>query len=166
MGVPIVAPYLEKPKSDYLKGFIVRYFAMIDKDGKFVHSNADGSECAIYGFYISSDVEPLRMVYMTDSEFCKYRFSELDNLLIGINYMDALVENEEENKKRHVLNGHMELSTGVEFIRVTDRKHTLNNVIVCHMSDSNAEETTFYNEIRKVTQCNIRFARKGETYEL
>ena len=166
MGVPIVAPYLEKPKSDYIKGFVVMYFALTDSDGKFVHSNADGSECPVYGFFITSDVEPLRMVYITDCEFCKYRFSELDTLLLGINYMDSKIDNEEETKKRHILNGHMSLDTGVEFIKVCDREKTLKNVIVCHMSESNSDEKIFGSEIRKVTDSNIYFARKGEAYEL
>lgn len=166
MGIPIIAPYIEKPKSDYLKGFVVRYFALNDSDGRFVHSNADGSECPVYGFFITSDVEPLRMVYITDCEFCKYRFSELDTLLLGINYMDSKIDNEEETKKRHILNGHMSLDTGVEFVKVTDRKRTLRNVIVCHMSDSNSDIPEFEKAIRKVTQCNILFARKGKSYLL
>jgi len=166
MGIPIVAPYLEKPKSDYLKGFVVRYFTLTDSYGKFVHSNADGSECPIYGFFITSDVEPLRMVYITDCEFCKYRFSELDTLLLGINYMDSRIENEEETKKRHILNGHMSLDTGVEFIKVSDRKKTLKNVIICHMSESNSDEQVFKNEISKVTAANVSVARKGAVYEL
>ena len=166
MGIPIVAPYVEKPKSDYLKGFVVRYFALTDSDGKFVHSNSDGSECPIYGFFITSDVEPLRMVYMTDCVFCKYRFPELDTLLLGINYMDSKIDNEEETKKRHILNGHMSLDTGIEFIKVSDRKKTLKNVIICHMSESNSDEQVFKNEISKVTDANVNVARKGAIYEL
>ena len=166
MGVPIAAPYLEKPKSDYIKGFVVMYFALTDSDGKFVHSNADGSECPVYGFFITSDVEPLRRVYITDCEFCKYRFSELDTLLLGINYMDSKIDNEEKTKKRHILNGHMSLDTGVEFIKVCDREKTLRNVVICHMSESNSDEQIFGSEIRKVTDSNIYFARKGESYQL
>lgn len=167
MGIPIIAPYLEKPKIDQLKGgFVVRYFGLTDKDGHFVHSNGDSSECPVYGFYIASDKEPIRLVYITDAEFCKFRFSDINSLLIGINYMDSLVENEEEIKKRHVLNGHMSLDTAKEFIKTTDRKHTLDNVIVCHMSDSNSDIPTFEKEIRKVTECNIHFARKGKVINL
>ena len=166
MGVPIVAPYIEKPKTDALKGFIVRYFGLTNANGNFVHSNADGSECPIYGFYISSDVEPLRMIYITDAEFCKYRFSDVDNLLIGINYMDEKIIDEEEAKRKHILNGHMSLETGAEFVRITDRKHTLKNVIVCHMSETNSDEQIFYKALQNVTSCNIHFAKKGLVMDL
>ena len=166
MGVPIVAPYIEKPKVDALKGFIVRYFALTTVNGGFVHSNADGSECPIYGFYISSDVEPLRMVYITDAEFCKSRFSNVDNLLIGINYMDEKITDEEEAKKRHIINGHMSLETGTEFIRITDKKHTLKNVVVCHMSDNNSDEQIFHKTIQDATPSNIYFAKKGLAIDL
>lgn len=167
MGIKVIAPYLAKPKDDTLGGFIVRFFGLTNQEGHFVHSNADGSECPNYGFYISHDKEPLRMLYITDCEFIKYRFSEINNLLLGINYADECVAGDiDDNKRRHILNGHLELSTAREFIKVTDRKRTLKNIIVCHMSDSNSDEQLFEKEIRKVTDCNIRFARKGEIYQL
>ena len=168
MGIPIVAPYLEEPKINQLKGgFVVRYFGLTDKDGNFVHSNSDGSPCPNYGFYITSDNEPLRMLYITDCQYVKYRFAEIDNMLLGINYSDdTFADDFNEMKKLHVFNGHLELKTAAEFIKVTDCKHTLNNIIVCHMSESNSNEQTFYEAIRKVTQCNIRFAKRGGEYSL
>ena len=88
-------------------------------------------------------------------------------MLLGINYSDdTFADDMNEAKKNHVFGGHLELKTAVEFIKVTDRKRTLNNIIVCHMSESNSNEQTFYEAIRKVTECNIRFAKKGATYQL
>ena len=169
MGIPIVAPYMGKPKVDqFSKGyFFVQYFALTDKEGKFVHTNGDGSECPIYGFYIWHDKEPFRMVYVTDCEFIKWRFKGINNLLVGIDYMDEYLALEDnEAKKRHILSGHLELNTAVDFIKVTDRDHTLNNVIVGHLSESNSNTLTFEKAIRKVTQSNIYFARKGKSYQL
>ena len=167
MGVRIIAPYVEKPKDSNLGAFLVRYFALTNKDGTFTHSNGDGSECPIYGYIIMHDKEPLKMLYITDTEFVKWRFSNMNTLLIGIDYMDKYLEKEQnEFKKRHVLNGHMSLDTGVEFIKVTDRDKTLKNVIVGHLSDDNSDYELFENEICKVTDANVNVARKGAIYEL
>ena len=168
MGIPIIAPFKGKPKVDRLDGnFIVQYFALTDSDNNFVHTNGDGSPCPIYGFLIMHDKEPLKMLYITDCEFIKYRFKNIDNVLIGIDYMDEYLALEEnEAKKRHTLSGHLELKTATEFIKVCDREHTLNNVIVGHLSDSNSDIPTFEKEIRKVTECNIHFARKGKVINL
>lgn len=167
MGIPIVAPYVEKPKDSNLGAFIIRYFALTDKGGTFTHSNGDGSECPIYGYIIMHDKEPLKMLYITDTEFVKWRFSNMNTVLIGIDYMDKYLENEQnEIKRRHVLNGHMELKTGIDFIKVTDRDKTLKNVIVGHLSDDNSDHELFENEISKVTAANVSVARKGAVYEL
>lgn len=167
MGIKVIAPFREQPKDGSLGGFIVRYFPLNDKEGHFVHTNGDGSECPIYGFMIMHDKEHLKMLYVTDCQFIKYRFKGIDNLLIGIDYVDKYLENEgNEAKKRHILSGHLELKTAAEFIKVTDREHTLNNIIVGHLSDSNSDTPTFEREIRKVTQCNIHFARKGKVINL
>lgn len=167
MGVKIVAPYVSKPKDSYFGGFMVRYFALTNGDNTYVHSNADGSECPIFGYVILHDNEPLRMLYITDCEFVKWRFSNMNTLLIGIDYMDKYLENEQnEIKRRHVLNGHMELKTGIDFVKVTDRDKTLKNVIIGHLSESNSDYQIFENEISKVTDANVSVARKGAIYEL
>ena len=167
MGIPIIAPYLETPKDKSLGHYLVRYFALTDSENHFVHSNADSTECPIYGFFIVSDVEPVRLLYITDCEYVKYRFTDINNILIGINYADELLFDEDNSAKRkHVINGHMELKTGAEFIKITDRNHTLNNVIVGHMSDSSADIGLFAETLKKSTCCNIHFARKGASYEL
>ena len=167
MGIPIVAPYLEKPKSDYLKGFVVRYFALTDNEGTFTHSNGDGSACAIYGYIIMHDKEPLKMLYITDTAYVRWRFSNMNTLLLGIDYLDEKIVNEkDEFKRRHVISGHMELKTGIEFIKVTDRDKTLKNVIIGHLSEDNSDYNIFEDEISKVTNANVNLAKKGAIYEL
>ena len=167
MGIKIIAPYISKPDPYLGGGFMVTYFPLTDNTGKFVHSNGDSSECPVYGYLIEHDSEPLRMLYITDCEFVKWRFYKIDTVLIGIDYMDKYLENEQnEIKKRHVLSGHMSLNTGKEFIKITDRDKTLKNVIIGHLSESNSDYQIFENEISKVTDANVNVARKGVIYEL
>lgn len=167
MGIKIVAPYIEKPKDSNIGAFIVRYFALTDNEGTFTHSNGDGSACAIYGYIIMHDKEPLKMLYITDTAYVRWRFSNMNTLLLGIDYLDEKIVNEkDEFKRRHVISGHMELKTGIEFIKVTDRDKTLKNVIIGHLSEDNSDYNIFEEEISKVTNANVNLAKKGAIYEL
>ena len=167
-GIPIIAPYIEKPKVTHLGGgFMVQYFPLTDKDNHFTHTNGDGSECPIYGYVITHDVEPIKMVYITDCSLIKWRFKNVNTLLLGIDYADNFLESESnEVKKYHVLSGHLSLETGMDFIKVTDRDKTLKDVIIGHLSDDNSDHELFKNEISRVTDANVNVARKGAIYEL
>lgn len=167
MGIKVIAPYVEKPKDARFGGFFISYFPLTDNEDHFVHTNGDGSECPIYGYMIQHDKEPFKMLYITDCSFIKWRFKGVDNLLIGIDYMDEYLEFEEnEAKKKHTLSGHLELKTAVEFIKTTDRDKTLKNIVVGHLSDSNSDTPRFEREIEKVTNANLMFAKRGGEYNL
>lgn len=166
MGINVAKPYETKPKDSTFNGFIINYFALTDLDGNFVHSNGDGSRCPIYGYLITHDREPIRLLYITDCEFIKWRFKDINNIILGVDYMDELVSEENRSKNLHIYNGHLELKTACEFIKVTDREHTLDNVIIGHLSRDNADEVEFKERIGKATLCKIHIARKDEIYKL
>lgn len=167
MGVKVIAPYVEKPKDTHIGGgFLVAYFPLTDNDGKFVHSNGDSSECPVYGYMIQHDNEPVKLLYITDCAFVRWRFKDIDNMIIGIDYSDELVSDNNKTKNLHIYNGHMELKTGVDFIKTTDRDKTLKNIIIGHMSETNSDQEIYEIEIKKVTNSNLYFAKKGGKYEL
>ena len=159
MGIKVWCPYENERCTYNFQPFNIRAFRLDDSEGRFVHSNADGSECPIYGFYIMCDGEV--MVYATDCEFIKYRFTGIQNLLLGINYSDEQITTENESKRRHILNGHLALNTALEFIRVTDRDKTLKRIVVGHLSSENSNRDVFEKAIREVTDADIYFAKKG-----
>lgn len=167
-GIPIIAPYIERPKVTHLGGgFMVQFFPLTDNDNHFTHSNGDGSECPVYGYVITHDVEPVKMIYITDCSLIKWRFKNVNALLLGLDYSDKMLAKEENQfKKFHVLNGHMELNTGIEFIKTTDRDKTLKNIIIGHLSGDNADGDMFKSEIQKVTDSNIYIAERGKSYEI
>lgn len=81
------------------------------------------------GFYIKVDDQ--KILYMTDFEYCKYNFKNLNinHMIIECNYDE--VDSELPNY-RHKILGHCSLETCKNFIEVnyTDR---LKNVILVHM---------------------------------
>ena len=118
--------------------FDINAFALTDKNGKFMHTNNDGSECPCYGFLIEHE-DMGKLLYITDTELVKWRFSGINHILISCNYQKKYIS--DSAKRNHVLRGHMELETVKEFIKA-NKSNALRTVILCHMSgDScNVEE--------------------------
>ena len=52
VGIPVLKPYEQTTRLAYLGGFEITAFDLTDRQGRFMHSNSDGSECPCYGFYI------------------------------------------------------------------------------------------------------------------
>ena len=166
MGIPVYKPY-EIKEPILLNGWsgIVQSFDLTDKDGNWTHTNADGSECPCYGFLIKHP-ELGRMLYITDTELVKWKFKDIDHILISCNYQSKYVTDEEQAKRKHVLRGHMELQTVIGFIKAnaTDR---LKTVTLCHLSDRNANSNEMIDKVKKVVPwANVSVARAGLEIEL
>ena len=86
-----------------------------------------------YGFYIK--VGGQTILYLTDFEYCKYRFDNLrpDHILVECNYQEELVDRDLPNFK-HKIAGHCSLSTCKDFVK-TNATDALKTVILLHMDD-------------------------------
>lgn len=118
-----------------------------------------------YGFHISHpDIGNL--IYASDTEYIKYRFKNLNHILVEANYSDDLVEGDAVNRE-HVLRGHMSLKTALDFISTNDNP-TLKNVVLIHLSASNSDADYFLQKTKETvkygTDCYI--AEKGREINL
>lgn len=104
------------------------------------------------------------MLYASDTEYIKYRFQNLNHILVECNYSKELIDNEAANRS-HVLRGHMELQTTLEFLRVNNNPD-LRNVVLLHMSRDNADPVESVREAGKVVQCPVWAAEKGLEVDL
>lgn len=165
-GMTLNTPYYGRETVFLRKGsqFQVKSFPLTDKDGRFMHTNADGSECPCYGFLITHP-ELGRMLYITDTELVKWRFKDINHILISCNYQKKYVDDENAAKRNHVLRGHMELETVKEFIKA-NKSNTLETVILCHLSRENANPKEMLTEVKKVANCEVYIAEKGIEIEL
>lgn len=167
MGIPVFKPYekwADISKKEYGR-FSITAFDLTDKYLHFKHTNADGTECPCYGFLIQhSDLG--RLLYITDTEFCKWRFKDINHILISCNYQSKYIT-DDDAKRNHVLRGHMELETVKEFVGA-NKSNALRNVILCHLSQENANAEEMVAEIQKVagTGVNVDYAEKGKEWEL
>ena len=164
--ISVYKPYkIEKNVYINRNGFIVKSFDLTDIKRRWKHSNADGTECPCYGFLIEHS-ELGRMLYITDTEFVKWRFSNINHILISCNYIKENLSDVNNPKFRHVVNGHMELETVKQFIKANNSS-SLQNVILCHISKDNSDIDKMVAEVKKVApQANVCVASKGLEIEL
>ena len=166
MGIPVFAPYRSlKPMiiGDYkLK---VQAFDLTTVDGRWTHTNADGSECPCYGFLITHP-EMGRMLYITDTELIKWRFKDINHILLGVNYDKDLIDRDNTSKANHVFRGHLSIDTACDFVKA-NYSDGLQNVIMCHLSSENADRDSFIEKMKKVAcGANVDVAAAGKSWDL
>ncbi len=118
-----------------------------------------------HGFYIFHD-EIGKLIYASDTEYIKYRFKNLNHILVETNYSDDLIDNQANNRE-HVLRGHISLKTATEFISTNDNP-TLLNVVLIHISQSNGDPVLFQQKIEETIKygANVYVAEKGLEVDL
>ena len=165
MGISVFKPYESpQPMSIEDTGWTIQGFELTDKNGKFMHTNADGSECPCYGFLISHP-EMGRLLYITDTELVKWRFKNVNQILVEANYSKEIIQQENPNYE-HVCRGHMELGTTLEFLKV-NKGPDLRNVVLLHLSDNNSDAEMFAARTKEVVgMADVYVADKEMEIEL
>lgn len=166
MGIPILAPYLgDSCKSMNMGGFTVKPFDLTTIDGNWTHTNANGEPCPIYGFLITHK-EMGRMLYITDCEVVKWKFKDINHILLGVNYDKDLIDRDNTGKANHVFRGHLSIDTACDFVKA-NYSDSLQNVIMCHLSSENADSDSFIEKMKKVAgNANVDVAAAGKSWDL
>ena len=145
--------------------FRVQSFDLTTLDGRWTHTNADGSECPCCGFLITHK-EMGRMLYITDTNLIKWRFKNINHILLGVNYDKDLIDNEDSAKVNHVYRGHMSIDTACDFVKANNSKD-LQNVIMCHLSKNNADKDLFIDKMKStVPNANVDVAEPNKEWVL
>ena len=165
MGIQILAPYLgDSRKSMNMGEFTVKPFDLTTIDGNWTHTNADGEPCPIYGFLINHK-EMGRMLYITDCELIKWKFKDINHILLGVNYDKDLIDRG-TGKANHVFRGHLSIDTACDFVKA-NYSDSLQNVIMCHLSAENADKDSFIEKMKKVAKnANVDVAEPNKEWVL
>ena len=153
IGIPVFKPYeseMERQVRTY-GNFVVKSFPLVH-------------DVPCFGFLVVHP-EMGRLLYVTDTEYCKFRFDRLHHILIEANYSLAYIEPTDNPKRSHVLTGHMSIDTAVEFLKA-NKSSELRNVVLMHLSESNSDETQFKAAAKAVVDCPVWVANKGLEVEL
>ena len=103
-----------------------------------------------------------KMLYITDTELVKYRFKDIDHVLIGVDYDKELLS-KDHPAYEHIARGHMEVGTAIDFIKATDPKGM---VILCHLSEDNTIARDVMWRFMTENIDNTIFAQKGLKIDL
>lgn len=148
----------------YFDDFTIRPFDLTTVDGRWTHTNADGVECPCYGFLITHK-EMGKLLYITDTELIKWRFKDINHILLGVNYDKDLVD-ADNPKANHVFRGHLSIDTACDFVKA-NYSDSLQNVIMCHLSSENSDRDSFIEKMKKVAcGANVDVAVAGKSWDL
>lgn len=159
MGIRVWQPYkyeveMKRVQRRYFGGFMIRNFSVPH----------DNEPCC--GFLIECP-NGERLLYATDFEYIGYSFKKMrvHHLLIESNYQNKYVDKSASNRE-HVLRGHCELNTTLGII--ADNRDSLRTVILCHLSQGNANPMEMVEEVKKIVKSDVYvdYARKGLEVEL
>ena len=165
MGIPVYAPYIRKEPMEIGAEFVIQAFDLTTLNGNWTHTDANGEPCPCYGFLITHK-EMGRLIYVTDTELCKWKFRNINHILLGVNY-DNEVLNGDDAKNNHVIRGHMSIDTACKFVKA-NASPDLQNVVMCHLSVENADPDSFIKKMRNVApaSCNVIIAAPGMKLDL
>ena len=152
-GIAVIAPWrTDNNIRGTLGSFKVRSFELVH-------------DVPCYGFYIEHPQMGV-LIYASDTEYIKWRFQNINHILVEANYSDDLVERDAVNCE-HVLRGHMSLKTALDFISTNDNP-ALRNVVLIHLSDKNADSAEFLRKTKETVKygADCFIAEKGLEVDL
>lgn len=120
-----------------------------------------------YG-YVIDHPDMGRLVFVTDTEYVKYVFPGVTQIMIETNYaQDILDENMNNGEipkvlRDRIMKSHMSFDTAKKMVEA-NKSSELRNVIMCHLSSRNSDKKRFMDEMQEVAgrYCNVHIAKKG-----
>ena len=97
-----------------------------------------------------------KLLFVTDTHFVKYKFKDLDYLMIECNYSTEILTKRYENNEigftqmKRLVNSHFSLENVLEFLKANDT-HNLKEIYLMHLSDKNSDAELFKNAVQSLT---------------
>ena len=116
------------------------------------------------GFLVAGEGE--KILYLTDTAYCRYRFRGLTRIMIECNYSREILDRNIEAGKLHpgmrrrLLRSHMSLDRVMDFLAANDLA-AVREIILVHLSDGNSDAEEFKRQVQAATGRMVRVAEKG-----
>lgn len=127
-------------------------------------------DCAEPVGYIIHHQECGSVLFLTDSYYSEYKFTNLNNIIIEANYCQKILDQrviDGANPKflrDRVITSHMSLDTCKLTLQANDLSQ-VNNIVLVHLSDSNSDAKRFHNEVEQATGKRVHVAAAGMVIE-
>lgn len=116
--------------------------------------------------YVVQHAECGKVVFITDTYACQYRFKGVNNYLLECNYSDEILEANvaagrvQPAMRDRLLTSHLELSNCIRYLQTSDLSQ-VQKVVLIHLSDGNSNETQFVQQVREATGKRVYAANAG-----
>lgn len=116
------------------------------------------------GFILANTMAD-KLVFLTDTYYCRYRFKNLTHIMVECNYSLAIVNQRVEAgklhpaQKRRLVRSHFGLENVKEFLRSNDTSN-VQEIWLLHLSDGNSDAETFKREIQETTGKVVKVAKR------
>lgn len=107
-----------------------------------------------------------KVLFVTDTYYCKYRFSGLNNIIVEANYSAEIIykrlgpESGKEFLKNRIIQSHFSIENCKGLLAANDLSK-VNNIVLIHLSDGNSNEKQFKEEVFELTGKNVSVASNG-----
>lgn len=97
-----------------------------------------------------------KIVFMTDTAYCEYRFNRITHLMIEANFSNEILDRQvqagtiDASRRQRLLESHFSLDRVKDFIRGNDMSR-LKQVHLLHLSSGNSDAEQFKTEIQRMT---------------
>ncbi len=108
------------------------------------------------GFVIYSTVTREKLLFITDSYYCKYRFPGLTHIMAEANYAPDILQRNidegtvHEGMKNRLIESHFSLPNVKKFLQANDLSK-VEEIYLLHLSAGNSDEARFKREIQELT---------------
>lgn len=125
------------------------------------------------GFLLASDKHD-KIVYLTDSAYCPYRFKNVTHWLVGCNYSEEIIKENiadgsvDRQLKHRIMQTHMSLETLVKLFKENDLNKT-EEIHLLHLSGTNSDSELFKRKIQELVGVPVYIGGKdglGDALEL
>lgn len=117
--------------------------------------------------YLINHIECGTVLFLTDSYYCEYNFTGLNNIIIEANYCETILDAKTAagaNPKflrDRVIQSHMSLQTCKTTLQAYDLSQ-VQNIVLIHLSDGNSDEKRFKREVEEVTGKRVFVAHHNQ----
>lgn len=117
------------------------------------------------GYLIYSTATQEKLVFITDSYYCRYKFQGLTHIMVEANYAaDILYANVQNNsqheaQKARLLHSHFSLEHVKDFLRANDLRQ-VQEIYLLHLSAGNSDAVRFKREIQAITGKQVIVCRE------
>lgn len=109
---------------------------------------------------------PYKLLYLTDSAYCRYTFEGLTHIFIECNHSWAMVKANaiggslSRHRAGRTARTHMSLERLIEMLKSIDLSK-VEKIYLLHLSDTNSDEVAFKEAVQKATGVPVYIASKG-----